>query len=69
MKRRSVIGMSAILALGLALLPGTAVCQQKPMKDQLVGTWAFVSAVDTGGKTDRWGPNAKGLAIHFGRSS
>jgi hypothetical protein len=63
MDRRSVISMSAIAAFGLALLPGAAVCQQKSLKEQLAGTWSFVSAVDTGGKADRWGPSAKGLAI------
>jgi hypothetical protein len=34
------------------------------MKDQIVGTWTFVSALDVhpdGKKTDRWGPNGKGV--------
>src|ERR1700724_2861747 len=65
MNRRSLIGISAATALGLALLGGNAVAQQKSLKEQLVGTWTFVSAVDTnkdGTKSDRWGPNAKGLA-------
>jgi Ni/Co efflux regulator RcnB len=36
------------------------------LTERLVGAWTFVSAVDTnkdGAKSDRWGPNAKGLAI------
>jgi Lipocalin-like domain len=64
MKRRDVLSISAMMALGLALLPGGAVAQQKPLKEQLVGTWLFVSSTDTqkdGTKLDRWGPNAKGM--------
>jgi hypothetical protein len=40
--------------------------QQKSLNEQLVGTWRIVSAVGTytdGAITDRWGPNATGLAI------
>jgi Lipocalin-like domain len=61
MKRRSILSLSAITALGLALLPGSAVSQQKSLKDQLVGTWAFVSS--TGKLADGspvWGPNPQG---------
>src|SRR5262245_61371099 len=64
MNRRNVICMPVIAALGLALLPGSALSQQKSLKDQLVGTWTFVSAVETnkeGVKSDRWGSNPKGL--------
>jgi len=66
MNRRNILGLSMITALGLASLAGNAVAQQKPLKEQLVGTWTFVSAVETnkdGTKLNRWGPNAKGLAI------
>jgi hypothetical protein len=66
MNRRNVIGVSAIAALGFAALPGSALSQQKSLKEQLVGTWMFVSAVETnkdGVKSDRWGPNPKGLII------
>ena len=65
MNWRSLASISAATALGLALLAGNAVAQQKSLKEQLVGTWTFVSAVDTkgGANSDRWGPNAKGLAI------
>jgi Lipocalin-like domain len=61
MKRRSILSLSAITALGLALLPGSAVSQQKSLKEQLVGTWAFVSS--TGRLADGspvWGPNQQG---------
>jgi hypothetical protein len=56
-------------ALGLALLPGNAISQQKSLKEQLVGTWTFVSAIDVqkdGTKTDRWGPNPKGMLVFDG---
>ena len=43
MNRRNILGLSAIATLGLALLPGSAVSQQKTLKDQLVGTWTLVS--------------------------
>jgi hypothetical protein len=39
MNRRSILGLSMMTALGLALLPGNAVSQQKSLKEQLVGTW------------------------------
>jgi hypothetical protein len=40
--------------------------QQKSLKDQLVGSWAFVSAIDTrpdGTKNDRWGSNPRGTLM------
>ena len=43
MARRTTIGISAITALGLALLPSSGVGQQKSMKEQLVGAWSLVS--------------------------
>jgi len=43
MNRRSILSLSAITALGIALLPGGAVAQQKTLKEQLVGTWDLVS--------------------------
>jgi Lipocalin-like domain len=63
--RRGLIRLSFILAAALSM-PTTVMAQQKSLKDQLIGTWTFVSASDTnkdGTKTDRWGANAKGLAI------
>ena len=66
MNRRSILSISAMTALGLALVPGGAVAQQKSLKEQLVGTWLFVSSVDAqkdGTKLDRWGPNPKGVLI------
>ena len=36
MNRRSVFSVSAIAVLGLALLPASAFCQQKSLKEQIV---------------------------------
>jgi hypothetical protein len=43
MNRRNILSLSAITALGVAVLPGSAVAQQKSLKEQLVGTWTLVS--------------------------
>ena len=66
MNRRNILSLSAITALGLALLPGSALSQQKSLKEQLVGTWTFVSSADVrkdGAKVDRWGPNPRGMLV------
>lgn len=55
-----------MLALLLVPLMGDAVAQQKSLKEQLVGTWTFVSAVNTrpdGTKFDPWGGKAVGRQI------
>jgi hypothetical protein len=66
MKRRDVLGISAISVLALAMLPSGAAGQQKSLKEQIVGTWAYVSA-DTvapdGKRTPTFGPNPSGLTI------
>jgi len=69
MNRRNILSLSVITALGLTLLPGSALAQQKSLKEQLVGTWTFVSALDVhpdGRKIDRWGPNPKGVFMFDG---
>jgi hypothetical protein len=66
MNRHSILSISAMTALGLAVLPGSAVSQQRLLKDQLVGSWSFVSAVNTradGTKVDTFGPNPGGLLM------
>jgi Lipocalin-like domain len=58
MNRRSILGISAMTTLGLALLPTSSMAQQKSLKDQLVGTWVAVSAENTarnGGKQQLYG--------------
>src|ERR1700738_5386010 len=64
MDRRKILSLSAVAAAGLAAPLSTAVGQEKTIKDQIVGTWTFVSALDVqpdGKKTDRWGLNPKGI--------
>src|SRR5262245_59585578 len=66
MNRRDIFSLTVIAALGLAFLPSDALSQQKSLKEQIVGTWTFVSALDVkpdGTKSDRWGPNPKGIFI------
>jgi hypothetical protein len=65
MNRRNTLCLFAVAALGLALLPGSAVSQQKSLKEQLVGTWIYVSSTATGpdgSKSER--PNLKGAATY-----
>jgi hypothetical protein len=64
MYRRSILGISAMTMLGLALASSSAVSQQKSLKEQIVGTWTYASA-DTvrpdGSRVPTWGPNPAGL--------
>jgi hypothetical protein len=53
MNRRAIRSLTVIMALGLPLLPGGAISQQRSLKDQLVGIWILVEA-------PQWGPNPKG---------
>jgi hypothetical protein len=72
MNQRHIIALSTIGALGLALLPGTAVSQQRSLKDQLVGTWAIVSQEQTlpnGSKVQPLGANPKGVNIYNANGS
>jgi hypothetical protein len=66
MNRRNILQLRAFaLCVALTAAPA-AMAQQKSLKEQLVGNWTFVSSIDTnkdGTKTDRWGPNAKGLVM------
>src|SRR5262245_33589066 len=64
MKQHSTVKISAMILLTLVLLPGSAAAQA--IKDQIVGAWTFVSALDVhpdGRKDDRWGANPKGVFI------
>ena len=68
MNRRSTLALStlALLFLGIGLPASNAVAQQKSLKEQLVGTWTFVSAVNTrpdGTKFDPFG--GKGIGMQF----
>jgi hypothetical protein len=65
MNRRNIISLSAMAALGLVLLPGSTLAQQRPLKEQIVGTWTIVSATveRDGKKTDAFGPNPLGYMM------
>jgi hypothetical protein len=67
MTQRSILGLTAITVLGLAMLPTGAVSQQKTLKEQLVGTWTLVSAVATDPNGTKMplvkGTDVKGLQI------
>lgn len=57
---------SAITALGLTLLPGSAVSQQNSLKEQLIGTWKIVSVNNTrpdGSIKQIFGDNPRGIAV------
>src|SRR5437762_7380687 len=66
MNRRSILSISAMTALGLALVPSGAVAQQRTLKEQLVGTWTLVSSeytLSNGTKRQQYGANPKGILI------
>jgi hypothetical protein len=66
MNRRNILSLSAMTALGLALLPVSSVAQQKTLKEQLVGAWTLVSTdvtPPTGPKRQDFGANPKGMLI------
>ena len=44
MKRTSVVGVFSIAMMASVLMPLTVMGQQKSLKDQLVGTWIYVSS-------------------------
>ena len=66
MNRRSILSISAVTALGLAILPSSAVAQQKSLKEQLVGTWNLIStqtADPSGNKRFPYGTSPRGILI------
>ena len=61
-----ILSLSVATALGLALLPGSALAQQKSLKEQLAGTWTIVSndnVAPDGTKRQPFGPNPKGILV------
>ena len=72
MNRRSLISLSAIAALGLAVLPGIAVSQQKSLKDAIIGSWSITSVFDqyeNGKKNNPWGAGLKSSLVFDGAVS
>ena len=64
MNRPSVFSLSAITLFGLALMSGSALSQQKTLKEQIIGTWAYVSSTaKLPDGNPLWGANPKGLFI------
>jgi len=67
MNRRTSLALGTTTLLSLAIaLSGTALAQQKSLKEQLVGSWIIVSNDGTApdGKKDQpFGPNPKGILI------
>jgi len=64
MNRRNILSLSAITALGVAMLPGTAMSQS--LKQQIVGTWTLTSweqDMPNNQKLHRFGTNPKGYSI------
>ncbi|MGH8518310.1 MAG: hypothetical protein ACREUE_12720, partial [Panacagrimonas sp.] len=62
MKRLSTLALTtmSLLLLGVVLLAGDVIAQEKSLKEQLVGTWIYVSSTTTradGSKTEN--PNLK----------
>ena len=69
MRRLAILTAStvAILILGVALPASDAVAQQKSLKEQLIGTWKFVSSHNVrsdGSRVDNYGPNPRGILIY-----
>src|SRR3984885_9327394 len=66
MNKAHIVTLSAVAALALAMLPRSAISQEASLRQQLVGAWTLVSIIATdkaGNKSDRRGPNPKGLLI------
>ena len=64
MYRRHIFGLAVMAALGVVLLPGSAMSQT--LKQQLVGTWTVTGweqDVANGPKFHRFGANPKGYHI------
>ena len=67
MSRISIFSLMAYMTLGVALLPAGAFGQEKPLREQLIGTWLQVSIDGTfpdGTKRQLFGPNPKGMLIY-----
>jgi hypothetical protein len=66
MNRRGILSIAVTAGLGLVLVPGIAVSQQKSLKEQLVGTWTIVSndnVAPDGAKRQLYGANPKGVLV------
>jgi hypothetical protein len=69
MNRRRILSVAGITAIGLAILPGNAVSQQKTLKEQIVGSWTYAlneTILPDGSRMQTFGPNQTGLVIFGG---
>lgn len=69
MNRHNIFGVLATTASALMLLPGSAISQEKPLKEQLVGTWNLVSAETVradGNRIPTFGQNPRGIVFFDG---
>jgi hypothetical protein len=72
MKALTAIGLSATFAAGLALLQGSAVAQQKSLKEQIQGPWQLASCNSTdakGEKASYCANNPRGIVILAGNGN
>jgi len=72
MKALTAIGLSATFAAGLALLQGSAVAQQKSLKEQIQGPWSLASCNSTTAKGEKaayCANNPKGILILAGNGN
>ncbi len=67
MNRRATLAMTTTaLCLAVGLSASDSLAQQKPLKDQLVGTWTLVSSDQVrpdGSKSNQFGANPKGINV------
>lgn len=66
MNRHSIIELPVIALVALVMASSGAVSQQTSVREQLVGAWTLISIISTdkqGVKSERRGPNPKGLLI------
>jgi hypothetical protein len=60
----AILFAAALACVAVLPVAGRAVAEPRSLKDQIVGTWIFVSSVSTrkdGTTYDRWGSNPKGI--------
>jgi Lipocalin-like domain len=63
---RHALSVCAITALGLAVLPGSSIAQQKSTKDMLVGAWTLLlvdGVKGDGTHVPQFGPNPNGMLM------
>jgi hypothetical protein len=57
--------VNVLVMSGMVAVAGSALAQQRPLKQQLIGTWTVVSVADVypnGKKVDDWGKDVGGAA-------